>query len=51
MVKRDGLPRSGPSHNPDVVVNTGTGDVHVQLSGGHYSGDSIGNIFDHLPER
>jgi hypothetical protein len=30
MVKRDGLPRGGPRRNPDVSVNTGSGDVFVK---------------------
>jgi hypothetical protein len=46
-VKQYGLPRDGPTRNPDVVVNTESGEVYVQLGGG-YSSDSIGNIFEYL---
>ena len=39
------LPKSGPTRNPDVVVDTSTGEVYPQRPGGGY-GDSIGNIYD-----
>jgi hypothetical protein len=48
-VKRD-MPRSGPVRNPDVSVNTTSGNVYVKLPDGSRSEDPIGNIFDHLPE-
>src|SRR5581483_12210460 len=41
------LPRSGPVKNPDVKVDTRTGEVFPKTPGGGL-GDSIGNIFDHL---
>jgi RHS repeat-associated protein len=44
-VKTD-MPRGGPVRNPDVLVDTETGEVYPQTPGGH--GDSIGNINDHL---
>jgi RHS repeat-associated protein len=44
-VKR-GMPRGGPVKNPDVLVDTETGEVYPQTPSGH--GDSIGNINDHL---
>jgi Pretoxin HINT domain len=46
-VKRD-LPRSGQRRNPDVLVDTLTGEVYPQLPGGAPGEDAIGNIFDHL---
>lgn len=39
------LPKSGPTRNPDVEVDTVTGEIYPQLPDGG-SGDSIGNIFD-----
>ena len=36
--------------NPDVGVDIETGDVFVEIEGGVFSGDPIGNIFDYLPE-
>jgi hypothetical protein len=46
-VKRN-LPRGGPIRNPDVVVDLRSGEVFPVLPTG--LGDSIGNIFDHLPD-
>jgi RHS repeat-associated protein len=43
--KKKGLPRSGPIRNPDVGVDTNTGEVYPKTPDGRY-GDSIGNIFD-----
>lgn len=37
--------------NPDVGVDINTGETYVQLPGGGMSEDSIGNIFDYLPEE
>ena len=42
------MPRGGPVRNPDVNVDVNTGEVYPQNGQGG-SGDSIGNIFDHLP--
>jgi uncharacterized protein RhaS with RHS repeats len=42
------LPRGGPVRNPDVNVDVNTGEVYPKDGQGG-SGDSIGNIFDHLP--
>jgi len=46
-LKRDGLPRSGSRRNPDVMVDSETGEVDPEIEGGGV-GDSIGNIFDYL---
>ncbi len=46
-VKRN-MPRSGPTRNPDVMVDLNTGEVYPQLPGGAV-GDSIGNILEFLP--
>jgi hypothetical protein len=46
-VKQD-MPRSGPVKNPDVSVNTTTGEVYVQRPDGTLGEASIGNIFDYL---
>lgn len=46
-VKQTGLPRGGPIRNPDVRVDTTTGEVYPKLPGGGI-GDSIGNLFDFL---
>ena len=43
-IKQERLPRSGPKRNPDVVVDTDSGDVYPKTESDH--GDSIGNIFD-----
>ena len=43
--KNKGLPKSGPVKNPDVAVDTNTGEIYPKIPGGGY-GDSIGNIFD-----
>lgn len=48
-VKNKGLPRSGPTRNPDVAVDPRTGEVRVKLSDGSLSGDPIGNILEYLP--
>jgi RHS repeat-associated protein len=45
--KQEGLPRGGPTRNPDVRVDPRTGEVFPQLPNGRV-GDSIGNIFDFL---
>jgi hypothetical protein len=50
-VKNKGMPRGGARRNPDVVVDMDSGEVYVELPDGSPSEDSIGNIFDHLPER
>ncbi len=42
------LPRGGPVRNPDVEVHPTTGEVYPKLPGGG-RGDSIGDIYDHLP--
>jgi len=47
LVKRS-IPRGSPHRNPDVVVNTTTGEVFPKTPGGGL-GDSIGNIFNFLP--
>ncbi|MBI3608821.1 MAG: hypothetical protein HY207_12710 [Nitrospirae bacterium] len=46
-VKNQGLSRGGPIRNPNVVVDTVTGEVYPITPGGG-RGDSIGNIFDFL---
>jgi len=45
---KQNIPRTVANKNPDVVVNTTTGEVYPKLSGGRV-GDSIGNIFHYLP--
>ena len=47
-VKQDSMPRSGAFRNPDVFVDTNTGEVYVKMPNGSASSDSIGNIFDFL---
>jgi RHS repeat-associated protein len=42
------LPKSGPIRNPDVAVDLDTGEIYPKVPGG--LGDSIGNIFDYLPD-
>jgi RHS repeat-associated protein len=46
-VKQDGMPRGGPVHNPNVVVDQ-DGEVYPLGPGGQPSEDSIGNILDYL---
>lgn len=41
----------GVNKNPDIVVDTTTGEVYVELQNGETSDDSIGNIYDYLPEE
>jgi hypothetical protein len=41
----------GGSSNPDVAVDTSTGEVYPKLPGGGTSDDSIGNIYDYLPDE
>ena len=41
----------GVNKNPDVVVDTTTGEVYVKMQDGEPSDDSIGNIYDYLPEE
>ncbi|MCX4747342.1 hypothetical protein OG455_17745 [Kitasatospora sp. NBC_01287] len=41
----------GGNKNPDVVVDTSTGEVYPKLPDGSPADDSIGNIFDYLPEE
>lgn len=41
----------GGNKNPDVVVDTSTGEVYPKLPDGAPSDDSIGNVFDYLPEE
>ncbi|WIV60944.1 RHS repeat-associated core domain-containing protein [Amycolatopsis nalaikhensis] len=48
-VKRQGK-LGGARSNPDVMVDLETGEVHTKLPCGCPSEDSIGNIFDHLPD-
>jgi hypothetical protein len=38
----------GSMRNPDVFVDTDTGEVYPQLPGGESADDSIGNILDYL---
>jgi hypothetical protein len=45
---KESMHRNGPARNPDVWVNTRTGEVYPKTPGGRV-GDSIGNIFDYLP--
>jgi hypothetical protein len=40
----------GPIRNPDVWIDSDTGEVYPPLPSGDPADDSIGNIFDHLPE-
>ncbi|MCX5376207.1 polymorphic toxin-type HINT domain-containing protein [Streptomyces sp. NBC_00091] len=40
----------GDNKNPDMLIDPKTGEVHPQMPDGS-PGESIGNIFDHLPER
>ncbi|GGT30330.1 MULTISPECIES: polymorphic toxin-type HINT domain-containing protein [Streptomyces] len=39
----------GGNKNPDMLIDPKTGEVHPQMPDGS-PGDSIGNIFDHLPD-
>lgn len=49
-VKAQGAWRGiGGNKNPDMLIDPKTGEVHPQMPDGS-PGDSIGNIFDHLPE-
>jgi hypothetical protein len=41
----------GGNRNPDVTVDTNTGEVYPQQPDGTPSDDSIGNIYDYLPEE
>jgi len=41
----------GGVRNPDVSVDTSTGEVYLKLPGGGISDDSIGNIYDYLPDE
>lgn len=41
----------GVNKNPDVIVDTTTGEVYVKTQDGEPSDDSIGNIYDYLPEE
>jgi exonuclease VII small subunit len=41
----------GVNKNPDVIVDTTTGEVYVKTQDGDPSDDSIGNIYDYLPEE
>ncbi len=50
-VKQGNSWRSGANNrNPDVMVDPDTGEVYPQTPDGG-TGDSIGNINDHLPEK
>lgn len=40
----------GANKNPDVVIDTSTGEVYVQMPNGEVSDESIGNILDELDE-
>ena len=42
---KENLPKGTNVRNPDVVVDTGTGEIYPKTPDGSY-GDSIGNIFD-----
>ena len=42
---KNNLPKSSPIRNPNVYVDTVTGEIYPQLPNGGY-GDSIRNIFD-----
>ncbi|ROQ96862.1 hypothetical protein EDE04_3333 [Streptomyces sp. 2132.2] len=49
-VKAQGAWRGiGGNKNPDMLIDPKTGEVYPQMPDGT-PGDSIGNIFDHLPE-
>ncbi|MEW1693880.1 Hint domain-containing protein, partial [Streptomyces sp. NPDC091263] len=41
---------NGANRNPDMLIDPKTGEVYPQMPDGS-PGDSIGNIFDHLPEE
>lgn len=41
---------NGANRNPDMLIDPQTGEVYPQMPDGS-PGDSIGNIFDHLPEE
>jgi hypothetical protein len=41
-------PPGGPIKNPDVDVDTTTGEIYPKGPNGTH-GDSIGNIYDYLP--
>ncbi len=41
----------GVSRNPDVVVDINTGEVYPEQSDGSPADDSIGNIYDYLPDE
>jgi len=41
----------GGVRNPDVAVDTSTGEVYPKQPGGGISEDSIGNIYDYLPDE
>ena len=41
----------GSMRNPDVWVDSDTGEVYPPLPGGDPADDSIGNIFDYLPDE
>jgi hypothetical protein len=47
VIKRKGLPKIGRLTNPDVAVDTATGEVYPINVNGEL-GDSIGNIYDHI---
>jgi RHS repeat-associated protein len=49
--KRDPIVRSGNIRNPDVSVDLDTGEIYIKLPDGSASDDSIGNIWDYLPEE
>ncbi|MCP4352355.1 MAG: hypothetical protein GY795_43405 [Desulfobacterales bacterium] len=44
---KEKMPKGGPKKNPDVMVDTITGEVYPKTPSGGI-GDSIGNIFNHL---
>jgi hypothetical protein len=39
------------NRNPDVMVDTSTGEVYPELPDGGVADDSIGNIYDYLPDE
>jgi len=41
----------GSMRNPDVWIDSDTGEVYPPLPGGEPADDSIGNIFDYLPDQ
>lgn len=42
---------NGSNRNPDVFVDDATGEVYPKLPDGNPADDSIGNLYDYLPEE